>query len=125
MDYFEILLLILGLYTLAPFVMSFLSLLKLTVLQGLKPKDILTSYTHDRTPWALVTGCTSGIGEELAHQLASKGFNIVLVSRSMERLLKVQQSITASFPERETIILQVDLCKMATDIKTYTEVIAK
>merc|ERR1712130_13981 len=36
--------------------------------------------------WALVTGCTGGIGREYALQLARKGMNMVLVSRSKDKL---------------------------------------
>lgn len=32
-------------------------------------------------PWALVTGCTDGIGKEYTRQLAARGLNVVLVSR--------------------------------------------
>lgn len=36
--------------------------------------------------WAVVTGSTDGIGKALALELASRGFNLVLISRSMEKL---------------------------------------
>ncbi len=37
-------------------------------------------------PWALVTGATSGIGEAISNELASKGINIVLVARKTAEL---------------------------------------
>jgi len=40
-----------------------------------------------------VTGCTSGIGEEIAHRLASFGFNLILISRSIDRLNNVEKDI--------------------------------
>merc|ERR1712151_664521 len=51
-----------------------------------KPKDP-TSYGK----WAVITGATSGIGEAFSHDLASKGLNILLVSRSEDKLKETQK----------------------------------
>lgn len=36
--------------------------------------------------WAIVTGCTDGLGKAIAFELASKGLNILLVGRNPEKL---------------------------------------
>ena len=45
-----------------------------------------------RGKWALITGTTSGIGEQFSHLLAEKGLNLVLVSKSREKLT-IQQNL--------------------------------
>lgn len=45
-------------------------------------------------PWALVTGASSGIGEELARQAAASGINVALAARHEERLKEANQVTT-------------------------------
>ncbi|XP_050302916.1 inactive hydroxysteroid dehydrogenase-like protein 1 [Anthonomus grandis grandis] len=68
-------------------------------------------------PWALVTGSTDGIGRSYAFQLAKQGINVVLVSRSLEKLTKTQKEIESNYPVK-TKIIQADfsLGKKAVDL---------
>ena len=68
----------------------------------------LFGYTHDLRKygeWAVVTGCTDGIGLQYASQLAAKGFNIVLISRSEEKLRTLSREITVKFDVKTKIIV--------------------
>lgn len=44
--------------------------------------------------WAIVTGASSGIGLELATQLASAGLNLVINSRNLDKLQEVTKLLT-------------------------------
>lgn len=57
--------------------------------------------------WAVVTGATDGIGKAYAIELAKKGMNIVLISRTQEKLEKVAQEIRGQY-EVETDIVRAD-----------------
>ncbi|OIP13392.1 MAG: hypothetical protein AUJ99_02155 [Caldisericum sp. CG2_30_36_11] len=52
-------------------------------------KNNLTDYK-----WALVTGASSGIGEEFAYQLSKRGMNLVLVGRDKGRLDEVASRVS-------------------------------
>ncbi|MBI1307325.1 MAG: SDR family NAD(P)-dependent oxidoreductase [Bacteroidetes bacterium] len=46
--------------------------------------------------WAIVTGASSGIGLELAIQLASAGLNLVINSRHLDKLQEVEKQLKAN-----------------------------
>lgn len=48
-------------------------------------------------PWALVTGASSGIGAELARQIASDGMNVVLAARRRDRLARLAEELEKDF----------------------------
>ncbi|XP_074659862.1 very-long-chain 3-oxoacyl-CoA reductase-like [Tubulanus polymorphus] len=54
--------------------------------------------------WAVVTGATDGIGKAYAHELARIGMNVVLISRTYEKLLDVGQEIEAKHKVKTKVI---------------------
>lgn len=63
--------------------------------------------------WALVTGASDGIGKEFALQLASKGFNILLVSRTESKLQVLGAEIESKYAGQgvKTKYLTMDFAK--------------
>ena len=70
-----------------------------------KEEDFVKRYGK----WAVVTGCTQGIGRSYVDELAKRGMNIVLISRNKERLEK--------FADHLTLIHEGNLIKMIILIK--------
>lgn len=48
--------------------------------------------------WAVVTGATDGIGKALAIELARKGMNVLLISRTQQKLDDVEKEIKDLYP---------------------------
>lgn len=54
-----------------------------------RPLELVRRYGE----WALVTGASSGIGAELARQIAADGMNVVLTARRGERLVELASDL--------------------------------
>ena len=67
-----------------------------------------TNFKQKYGDWALVTGATSGIGAQIADQLAAQGMNIVLVSRTESALTEYATRLADKY-KVETQIIPADL----------------
>ncbi|CAI2354140.1 unnamed protein product [Caenorhabditis sp. 36 PRJEB53466] len=54
--------------------------------------------------WAVVTGATDGIGKSYTFELASRGFNVFLVSRTQSRLDTTKREILERHPQVEALL---------------------
>ncbi|KAJ3445267.1 hypothetical protein M0812_11137 [Anaeramoeba flamelloides] len=59
--------------------------------------------------WCLITGASDGIGKEFSFRFASLGFNIILVSRTLSKLEKVENEIKEKYPNIKTKVIAQDL----------------
>jgi len=58
--------------------------------------------------WAVVTGATDGIGKAFAEEMARKGMNILLVSRTQSKLDEAAQEMRAQYPSVSFDTLAID-----------------
>lgn len=68
--------------------------------------------------WVLITGASSGFGEEFARQYAGQGHSLVLVARRMDRLQKLAEELRRQFSV-EVVVEQVDLSDVAAIIELH------
>jgi len=90
--------------------------LRAFLLPRLFPVDLVKTYGK----WAVVTGCTGGIGRAYVLELAARGMDIVLVGRSMEKL----QALEVELERRhgcKVLIIQADF----TDISVLPVIVQK
>ena len=69
---------------------------------------------------AIITGCSSGLGVQMAKALASKGCNIVAIARREELVQQVAQQIASEFGVK-TLAIKCDI----TDTENIKEVVLK
>lgn len=58
--------------------------------------------------WAVVTGATDGIGKAMAFELAKKGCDILLISRSLDKLNACKDELSAKYPSIKVEVLNID-----------------
>lgn len=73
--------------------------------------------TRDNS-WVLITGASSGFGEEFARQYAEQGHPLVLVARRLDRLQRLAEELRQQF-RIEIIVEQVDLSDGAAVIQLH------
>uniref|UniRef100_A0AC34F0T2 Uncharacterized protein n=1 Tax=Panagrolaimus sp. ES5 TaxID=591445 RepID=A0AC34F0T2_9BILA len=61
--------------------------------------------------WAVITGSSDGLGKAYANELAEKGFNLVLISRTKSKLENVKNEIIKKYPKTEVKIIVFDFGK--------------
>lgn len=59
--------------------------------------------------YALITGASSGIGEEFARQLAAQGWSLILVARSQDQLEKVRGELMSAHMGVDVVAIPLDL----------------
>jgi len=73
-------------------------------------------------PRYIITGASSGIGEELARQLAAKGYVLGLVARREKRLIRLKEELVDK--PGKVFIYPVDLSDEFESAKAYTDLVS-
>ena len=71
-----------------------------------KKRDLTALYGNDT--YAFVTGGSEGIGLGIAQQLASKGFNLILVARNEQKLDEAKVQLNKQYPKCQVILRSFD-----------------
>jgi short-subunit dehydrogenase len=79
--------------------------------------------TPDKS-WVLITGASSGFGEEFARQYAEQGHPVVLVARRLERLQTLAETLRQQHGI-EVVVEQVDLSDVAAVIQLHQRLIER
>ena len=83
-----------------------------------KPHNLIERYGKDS--YIIVTGATDGIGKEFCNQFAKLGFNLILISRNLNKLNQVSSEFKSKYPNLKTEIIEFDFTKK-TSISDYEE----
>jgi hypothetical protein len=90
MECFSYLAIAMGLYCVIPRLYNLLQFIYISLI--VSPINHKERYFY-KDSYILITGATAGIGEALAHEFASKGFNIVIVSRDVGKMERVKKEV--------------------------------
>jgi len=89
------------------------------------PGDLsLTKYGAKTGAWALVTGASDGIGKGFVEELAGRGFNVLLVSRTASKLEAAVKELKEKHPSQEFECLAMDIANPSQSVSSLVEEIA-
>lgn len=74
--------------------------------------------TEAPNSWVLVTGASSGFGEEFARQYAKQGHSLILVARRLDRLEKLAETLRQQY-RIDVVVEQVDLSNLAEIVRLH------
>uniref|UniRef100_UPI00398EA838 17-beta-hydroxysteroid dehydrogenase type 3 isoform X2 n=1 Tax=Pristiophorus japonicus TaxID=55135 RepID=UPI00398EA838 len=97
-----------GIFAILTFFLKVMKCLKYLILTNWY--GVPNSFFNSMGEWAVVTGGTDGIGKAYAHEFAKRGLNIVLISRTKEKLIKVADEIEQA-TRRKVKTIQVNFTK--------------
>ena len=70
---------------------------------------------YGKGSYAVVTGATSGIGKSVAIRFGELGFNVVLISRTEEKLKETREEILAQLPDIDVRYISADLSNISNE----------
>jgi len=79
---------------------------------------------YGENSWAVVTGATDGIGWEFCREVARRGLNVVLISRTKSKLENRCKELTDEFPKIKADYIIADFCA-DTSAEFYKEIANK
>ena len=74
--------------------------------------------TTKSTSWVLVTGASSGFGEEFARQYAEQGHSLVLAARRLDRLQALAAALRQQY-DIDVVVEQIDLSDIAAIVQLH------
>jgi len=74
--------------------------------------------TTTNKSWVLITGASSGFGEEFARQYAEQGHSLVLVARRLDRLQALAETLRRQY-RIEVVVEQVDLSDLEAVVQLH------
>eukprot|EP01063_Lacrimia_lanifica_P001088 TRINITY_DN10513_c0_g1_i1.p1 TRINITY_DN10513_c0_g1~~TRINITY_DN10513_c0_g1_i1.p1 ORF type:complete len:308 (+),score=93.48 TRINITY_DN10513_c0_g1_i1:644-1567(+) len=79
----------------------------------LRPGKKLTKFGK----WAIVTGATDGIGKAYAFEVAKKGMNVLIISRTLSKLEDTKKAILEKYPTVDVMCVAADMGNITSDVR--------
>ncbi len=71
---------------------------------------------------SLITGASSGIGRDMALEFADRGYDLILVARSFDRLKEVKNEIIKKYDKCNVMIMKCDVSNVKSVKNLYNDV---